>query len=85
MAEPSNFAAPEILASIGAEASGPDGQYVKAVRKSDIKIDSKLDLTNYLTWSEEIEIQLKAKRVLKMINGTTPQPDKETQPTNHKE
>lgn len=32
-----------------------------------------------------MEIQLKAKRVLKIVNGTSPQPDKETRPTDYEE
>ena len=64
---------------------GPDSTYTKAVRKGDIKVDPKLGPTNYLTWAEEMEIQLKAKRVLKIVDGTVPQPNKQTRPIDFEE
>ncbi|MCJ1469153.1 hypothetical protein MMC07_007786 [Pseudocyphellaria aurata] len=55
--------------------SGPDGQYSKAVKKGDIRVKPKLGADNYLTWAEEMWIQLKSMRVLKLIEGTISQLD----------
>ena len=60
--------------------SGPDGQYTKPVRKGDIRVEPKLGADNYLTWAEEMWIQLKSMRVLKLVEGKTPQPDTVTRP-----
>lgn len=50
------------------------------MRKRDIIVETKLSADNYLTWAEEMWIQLKSMRVLKLVEGTIPQPGAATQP-----
>lgn len=65
--------------------SGPDERYTKAVCKWDFEVDRKLGSINYLTWTEEMRVQLKTKKVLKIVDGNTPQPDIVTRPIDHNE
>lgn len=58
--------------------SGSDGQSTKAVRKGDIKVDPKLGANSYLTWAEEMWIQLKSMRVLTIVESKSTQTDPTT-------
>ena len=85
MAGPSDSAAPETPASMGAEASGPDGHYTKAIRKGDIKVDPKLSASNYLSWAEDMQLLLEAKKLWRLVSGKVPIPDEHTRPSDHEE
>lgn len=83
MAGPSDFAAPETPASMGADASGPDGRY--AIRKGDIKVEPKLSANIHLSWAKEIQLLLEAKKLWRIVTGKVPMPDEDSRPVDHEE
>ncbi|MCJ1268686.1 hypothetical protein MMC22_008574 [Lobaria immixta] len=70
---------------MGAEASGPDNHYIKAIRKRDIKVDPKLSTSNYLSWAKDIQLLLEAKKLWRLVNSKVPIPAKHTRPSDYKE
>ena len=62
--------------------SPPDGQYKKANSKGEIK-EAHLNATNYLQWSRDMQLQLKAKSMWPIISGSVFSSDPEIRPVDY--
>ena len=67
----------------GALISPPDGQYIKAVLKGEIKI-TKLTPDNYQSWSDGMELLLDAKMLWPIVDGSIKAPDPITRPVDYR-
>ena len=64
----------------GAPAGGPSRQCSKAIRKGGIKVHPKLGPYNYLSWGEDMQLHLKAKKLWRIVSGEVTRPDEESRP-----
>ena len=57
----------------------PDGQYVKAILKGEIKL-TKLNSDNYQSWSDGMQLLLGAKMLWPIVSGDIPLPKRDARP-----
>ncbi len=60
-----------------------DGQYIKTILKDEIKV-TKLNLDNYQSWADGIELLIDAKMLWLVVNSTKPLPNLNTKLIDHK-